>query len=289
VKDSGQTVTPARVGPPRPKARLEPIDARRYALRMTVGPEFMTELAEVKSALSHLVPDGNLEAVLRVCFQKTLETCARRKRAAVSTPPRPSARSVAPAEVSGKPARRRPSRRSAVPMLSDISVASESQSSTLDGPAQTQPVVMVDEASRSSEHSVPAQTLPLMPIDEASQSSTGGAPAQGFLSARVDERGQSRGVPSEVRRAVWARDEGRCAFIGATGRRCGSTHQLEFDHVEPFAHGGASTVANLRVVCRAHNQHLGRVQFGERHMARFRSGVRQQASTSPVSDEVDVT
>ncbi|MGA9523570.1 MAG: HNH endonuclease signature motif containing protein, partial [Myxococcaceae bacterium] len=42
----------------------------------------MAELAEVKAALSHVVPDGNLEALLRSCMQKTLELCGRRKRGA---------------------------------------------------------------------------------------------------------------------------------------------------------------------------------------------------------------
>ncbi len=71
---------------PAPRPRIQPIDAERHSLKMTVGPEFMAELAEVKSALSHVVPDGNLEAILRVCFQKTLEYFARRKQGARSTP-----------------------------------------------------------------------------------------------------------------------------------------------------------------------------------------------------------
>ncbi len=88
---------------PAPRPRIQPIDAERHSLKMTVGPEFMAELAEVKSALSHVVPDGNLEAILRVCFQKTLEHFARRKQGARSTPelvthnpPKPEARKAAP-------------------------------------------------------------------------------------------------------------------------------------------------------------------------------------------------
>jgi len=60
-------------------------------------------------------------------------------------------------------------------------------------------------------------------------------------------------VPAEVRRQVWRRDEGRCAWIGPDGRRCGSKWRLELDHVHPAALGGPSTVDNLRVLCGAHN------------------------------------
>ena len=54
----------------------------------------------------------------------------------------------------------------------------------------------------------------------------------------------SRHVPAVVRRDVWQRDEGRCAFIGATGR-CAERAFLEFHHVVPFADGGETTTTNL--------------------------------------------
>lgn len=78
------SVAPRVVEAPRP--RIEPIDAVRHSVKFTVGAEFMAELNEVKAALSHLVPDGNLEAVLRLCMQKTLDDCARRQRADVKAP-----------------------------------------------------------------------------------------------------------------------------------------------------------------------------------------------------------
>ncbi len=38
----------------------------------------------------------------------------------------------------------------------------------------------------------------------------------------------SRHIPAEVRRAVWLRDGGRCAFVGRNGRRCTERGFLEF-------------------------------------------------------------
>ncbi len=71
----------------------------------------------------------------------------------------------------------------------------------------------------------------------------------------------SRHVPAAVKRAVWARDDGRCAFVGAQGR-CRETGQLEFHHVTPFARGGPAPEANLALRCRAHNSFEGELVFG---------------------------
>ncbi len=73
---------------------------------------------------------------------------------------------------------------------------------------------------------------------------------------RATMPGASRGrhVPAAVKRAVWARDDGRCGFVGVDGR-CGERGRLEFHHVVPFAAGGATTIDNLQLRCRAHNQY----------------------------------
>jgi hypothetical protein len=62
----------------------------------------------------------------------------------------------------------------------------------------------------------------------------------------------SRYVPAHVRRTVWRRDNGQCAFVGTTGR-CPERGFLEFHHVVPYSEGGATTVANMELRCRAHN------------------------------------
>lgn len=62
----------------------------------------------------------------------------------------------------------------------------------------------------------------------------------------------SRRVPAAVRRAVWKRDQGRCAFEGPQGR-CRETGHLEFHHIIPFTDGGPAETANISLRCRAHN------------------------------------
>ena len=71
----------------------------------------------------------------------------------------------------------------------------------------------------------------------------------------------SRHIPAEIRRQVWRRDEGRCAFVGSHGR-CGETSRLEFHHLVPFARGGPTTLENLALRCRAHNRYESEGAFG---------------------------
>jgi hypothetical protein len=71
----------------------------------------------------------------------------------------------------------------------------------------------------------------------------------------------SRHVPAEVRRKVWLRDIGRCAFVGTTGRRCEQRSFLEFHHVKPFALGGEATPENIQLRCRSHNAYEARLHF----------------------------
>jgi 5-methylcytosine-specific restriction endonuclease McrA len=49
-------------------------------------------------------------------------------------------------------------------------------------------------------------------------------------------------VPTEMRRAVFERDGGRCV-------ECDSNFDLQYDHVLPVALGGATTVENLQLLC----------------------------------------
>jgi hypothetical protein len=73
---------------------------------------------------------------------------------------------------------------------------------------------------------------------------------------------ESRHIPAEVRRVVWLRDLGCCAFVGAEGRRCKERAFVEFHHVRPFAVGGAPTADNIQLRCRRHNDYEARVFFG---------------------------
>jgi 5-methylcytosine-specific restriction endonuclease McrA len=79
-----------------------------------------------------------------------------------------------------------------------------------------------------------------------------------------------RCIPARTRRAVYERDEGKCAFVHGDGQRCDSKNRLEFDHIRPVARGGTSTLENLRLVCRAHNQYEAERTFGREFIEKKR-------------------
>lgn len=66
-------------------------------------------------------------------------------------------------------------------------------------------------------------------------------------SNRKIEISHSRVIPSEVKKEVWKRDEGKCVL-------CQSNNNLHFDHDLPFSKGGTSlTAENIRLLCAKHN------------------------------------
>ena len=61
---------------------------------------------------------------------------------------------------------------------------------------------------------------------------------------RAEENGlpTREAIPSELRRAVFERDGGHCV-------QCGSSFELQYDHILPVALGGATTPENLLLLC----------------------------------------
>jgi hypothetical protein len=71
----------------------------------------------------------------------------------------------------------------------------------------------------------------------------------------------SRDIPAEVRRVVWVRDLGRCAFVGSGGHRCTERGFVEFHHVRPYEVGGEATVENIQLRCGRHNRYEAKMFF----------------------------
>lgn len=49
-------------------------------------------------------------------------------------------------------------------------------------------------------------------------------------------------IPDDVKQYVWTRDGGQC-------RSCGSTVELQYDHIIPIAMGGGNQDDNLQILC----------------------------------------
>ena len=61
---------------------------------------------------------------------------------------------------------------------------------------------------------------------------------------------KNRRIPANLRRQVFARDEGRCTA-------CGSTKHLHVDHIRPYSRRGRHRLLNLRLLCRTCNLKKG--------------------------------
>ena len=77
---------------------------------------------------------------------------------------------------------------------------------------------------------------------------------------------ESRHIPAAIRRAVYERDGGRCAFVDESGRRCPETGFLELDHIDGFARTRTHAADEMRLLCHAHNQHAADLIYGRAKM-----------------------
>lgn len=87
----------------------------------------------------------------------------------------------------------------------------------------------------------------------------------------------SRYIPRALKKAVWERDGGCCSYVGPDGTRCGSTFQVQVDHVHPFALGGKTELGNVRCLCSSHNAFAAREVFGRPFMDQMIARGRRKA------------
>jgi hypothetical protein len=95
--------------------------------------------------------------------------------------------------------------------------------------------------------------------------------------ARKSPSDGSRHVPAQVRRTVWRRDGGQCAFVAAGGLRCSARKPLEFHHVHPYGAGGEATAGNIELRCRSHNAYEAELFYGFERTGRGNGIVRERS------------
>lgn len=66
----------------------------------------------------------------------------------------------------------------------------------------------------------------------------------------VDKENPRTRIPRETRLLVFDRDEGRCV-------ECGSTSDLQFDHIIPVSKGGGNSPENIQILCQRCNLEKG--------------------------------
>nr|WP_295900546.1 HNH endonuclease signature motif containing protein [uncultured Bdellovibrio sp.] len=61
-------------------------------------------------------------------------------------------------------------------------------------------------------------------------------------------------ISIQIKRELLKKARYCCEYINSkTGTKCSSKYQLQIDHIRPWALGGGDDIANLRVLCRTHN------------------------------------
>lgn len=65
-------------------------------------------------------------------------------------------------------------------------------------------------------------------------------------SGEISSRASRPPIPRELVDTIWRRDGGRCVY-------CGSTENLQIDHIIPFSKGGATCIENLQILCQRCN------------------------------------
>jgi hypothetical protein len=258
--------------PPKP-SELDPLSAERYSIRMTVSKDFVDEFRAVKSALSHVVPSAKMEDVFRECMRITREVCERRTLGSGSSRARRSeargeiaaATSVLEVSVSVKPELPDATRIDGATSILEVGAAAVEPELADATHIDTATSILEVEATAAAEPEPTVAATSILEVSANEDAATFAPPAIGPLRRALE----SRYIPVAVRREVFERDEGCCAFVAPDGRRCRSTHQLQFHHRVPFGRGGPPDAENLTLYCALHNRYQACLDYGAAHMERF--------------------
>lgn len=120
----------------------------------------------------------------------------------------------------------------------------------------------LDRVKQLMSHRHPSGALELVIFDLAQEYIARHDPVAPKMKGKSPAPGSST-IVAATRQIVWARDGGRCAYVGDSGVRCDSRMFLELDHITPRALGGSDDADNLRLLCRAHNDSERRRVLGE--------------------------
>ena len=288
----------------RPVERMRPLGAGRWELKAVVDDDCRSGLDQLKGLLSHVDPQMTLGELLGRVVREAVE------RHDPSRPPRRRRRSRQPADVADdtsapkytpwpaaaeEPLAAKPAgittsapkvqpdseHRPAVVAARVATAAPTATSAPKEAPGPA--AVAKPLTAKPTGITTPAPKAECAPRlqDETSAPKSAGpevaaAPrlavgAGGGVAARPRPRVRGRGIPAAVRRHVWERDRGRCSYVDrGSGRRCGSRHLLEIDHVFPFALGGGAELDNLRLLCAAHHRYRHARRAATRGMSKDR-------------------
>ena len=233
-----------------PADRVRPLSEGRWELKAVIDAECQRGLEQLRGLLSHVDPHMTLGQLVGRLVQEGLDRhdpCRPARRAERTSAPRNEAtadgdaspaveRTAMHADAVAAPAKAAPIQGAASAKLRPAQPAQDRAIPALapaDQPltlSATQPAPTPASAPKRHARTASAGTLP---------SKTPRDPDRGATSAPKHGAAAGRAIPAAVRRQVWQRDEGGCSYVDpVSGRRCGSSHLLQVDHIFPYALGG---------------------------------------------------
>ena len=246
-----------------PADRVRPLGGGRWELKAVIDDECRRGLERLKGLLSHVDPHLTMGQLMGRLVREGLD------RHDPARPPR--GRRAAPAKGAAQtsaPKTQAASTRGAAPAAKQEAGADRADSSAAKVSAQAAAQPGDEAADRPDTSAVKPAVKPGADTTSAPktrrldrQAATAGVaqpapPARTETSAAKTGGATGRAIPAAVKREVWRRDRGRCRYVDRTsGRRCGSQHLLQIDHVVPYARGGAAEPNNLRLLCAAHHRY----------------------------------
>jgi len=283
-----------------PADRVRPLGAGRWEIKAVIDDECRRGLERLKGLLSHVDPHMTLGQIVGRLVQEGLDRHdpARpprgRRTDRVAGAERTSAKTQADSARGAASAAKQEARSdSAAPSAAKVSAQAAGQPGDDASPLQADrgPDRPDTSAAKPAGDATSApKTRRFGP--QAATCAKPAAPPRTQTSAAKAGGATGRAIPAAVKRAVWRRDRGRCSYVDRTsGRRCGSQHLLQIDHVVPYAQGGTAEPSNLRLLCAAHHRHrhagagFGRPARTVRR--RFRSAPLPKAETALIKDRRD--
>ena len=247
-----------------PADRVRPLGAGRWELKAVIDDECRRGLERLKGLLSHVDPHMTLGQLMGRLVREGLD------RHDPARPPRgrrTGSRSAGAEQTSAAKTQAASARGAASAAKqeasSDGAAPSAAKVSAQAGDEAASPL-----ADRGPDRPDTSAAKPAGDITSAPKTKTRrlgrpaaacakpAAPPLTQTSAAKAGGATGRAIPAAVKREVWRRDRGRCSYVDRTsGRRCGSQHLLQIDHVVPYARGGRAEPDNLRLLCAAHHRH----------------------------------
>ena len=230
-----------------PADRVRPLGGGRWEIKAVIDDECRQGLERLQGLLSHVDPHLTMGQLMARLVREGLD------RHDPARPPR--GRRAAPAkdaEQTSAPKTQEASTRgadSAAPSAAKVSAQAPAQpgDQAADRPDTSAAKPATDATSAPKTRRLSRQ---------AAACAQPAAPPRTRTSAAKTGSVTGRAIPAAVKREVWRRDRGRCRYVDRTsGRRCGSQHLLQIDHVVPYACGGAAEPNNLRLLCAAHHRY----------------------------------